>query len=116
MFGLGRKGNNDIEVVEALELIVENESKPEFIILDVRTPEEFELERIGDAVNMDFNAKDFKIQLKNMDKGNKYLVYCHSGRRSSKAVKEMDKLGFNDVHNLSGGIMKWIKNGFPLKE
>jgi len=97
-------------------LIVENESNPEFIILDVRTAEEFEFERIGDAKNIDFNSKDFKIQLENMDKNKKYLVYCHSGRRSSKAVKEMDKSGFKHVQNLSGGIMKWIKKGLPLND
>lgn len=115
MFGFGKKRNNDIEVIEAYELIVENESNPEFIILDVRTPEEYGEYRIENARNMNYNSNNFKDELLKLEKNGSYLVYCRSGRRSSNAVKEMDKLGFRDVKNISGGILKWNKKGLPLK-
>lgn len=115
MFGLRKKGKNDIDVIEAHDLIVENNSDPKLVILDVRTPDEYSSERIEDSQNINFNSGNFKRKVNELDKTKKYLVYCRSGRRSANAVKEMKKLGFEDVLNISGGIMKWNKKGLPMK-
>jgi rhodanese-related sulfurtransferase len=115
MFGLRKKENNDIDVINAYELINENKSNSDFVILDVRTKAEYDSERIEDAKNIDYKSKDFKIKMDKLDKNIKYLVYCRSGHRSANAVKDMKKLGFEDVLNISGGIMKWNRKGLPMK-
>jgi len=116
MFSLRKKVNNNIEVNVAYDVINENKTNPKLVILDVRTPKEYESERIENATNIDYNSKSFKIEVDKLDKNHKYLVYCRSGHRSSNAVKDMKKLGFEDVKNISGGIMKWNRKGLPLKQ
>ena len=115
MFGLGKKGKNDIDVIEAYDLIIENKSDPKLVILDVRTPDEYNSEKIEDSININFNSGNFKMDVNELEKTKKYLVYCRSGRRSANALKEMKKLGFEDVLNISGGIMKWNSKGLPMK-
>lgn len=114
MFKLRRDKKYDIEVFDALELIENNRDNSEFIIIDVRTPEEYSEERIENSLNINLHSGNFKEEIENFERSNQYLVYCHSGRRSSKAVEIMEKLGFTDVKNLSGGISKWTRKGLPL--
>jgi rhodanese-related sulfurtransferase len=42
------------------------------------------------------------------------IVCCDTGIRSGKAVKELQKLGFDRVFNLDGGVDAWRKAGLPL--
>jgi rhodanese-related sulfurtransferase len=114
MFTLRRNGKNDITVSDAFEIINDHDSYTEFVILDVRSPREFYDEHIENAENLDYNSKNFKIMVNKLDKNKKYLLYCHSGMRSSRAIKEMEKLGFKDIQNISGGIRKWKGKGFQL--
>ena len=113
MFTFRRTGKNDIPVLDAFELINNNDSNTKLVILDVRSPEEFFEEHIENAENLDYNSKNFKIKVNELDKNKKYLVYCHSGMRSSRAIITMEKLGFTDIKNISGGIRKWKGNGLP---
>ncbi len=114
MFGFGTKNKNGIIAVEAYELINKNISNIDFIILDVRSPEEYHESHIENAENIDFNSQIFESEISKMDKNKKYLVYCRSGHRSSNAVKIMINLGFTNIHDLSGGIRKWKGQGLPL--
>lgn len=104
-----------MSVVEAYDLIVKNRSNPRFIVLDVRTPEEFAESRIENALNLDFHSNNFEAELSKLSRKDKYLVYCRSGRRSVNTMNLMDKLGFEDVKNMQGGITKWINKGLPVK-
>ena len=114
MFGLGKNKKNDIKATDAQELINNNISNLEFVILDVRSPDEYSESHIAQAENIDYNSNVFKSELDKWDKNKKYLVYCRSGHRSSNAVKIMIQLGFTDIHNLSGGIRKWKGEGYPI--
>ena len=109
----GVPGFESISVQEAADLIKANESNPDFIILDVRTPEEFNAGHIQNAINLDYYAANFRIELDKLDKENTYLVYCRTGMRSGEAMKIMESLGFKEVYNLSAGISDWISSGFP---
>ncbi len=115
MFGLNKSKKNNIDVSDASELIKNNTNNTEFIILDVRSPEEYAEGHIKGAVNVNYNGHDFEKEIELLDKKHAYLVCCRSGRRSSNAVKLMNKMGFNDVKNLSGGIQKWSKKGLPTE-
>jgi rhodanese-related sulfurtransferase len=115
MLGFGKKNRNDVSVVEAYDLIVENRSNPKFIVLDVRTPQEFAESRLENALNLDYHSNNFEAEISKLSRDGKYLVYCRSGRRSSNAVKLMDNLGFKDVKNMQGGITKWTNKGLPVK-
>jgi rhodanese-related sulfurtransferase len=103
----------DITVQEASTLIKDNQDNPDFVILDVRTPDEFAGGHIADAVNLDYQAKTFRNELKKLDKDKTYLVYCASGGRSASAVDVMKELGFMTAYNMRGGISKWKAEGLP---
>ena len=78
------------------------------IILDVRTPEEFEFSRIPNSINIDFyNPKNFMLTIEKLDKEISYYVYCKSGARSASSCALMGELGFKKTYNLLGGIIEW---------
>ena len=68
-------------------------------IIDVRTPAECEAGHLDDALNIDFNAPDFKGQIGKLDRDGSYVVYCKSGNRSGQAKAVMDQMGFTDVYD-----------------
>lgn len=76
-------------------------------LLDVRTPEEFSPDHIEKARNIDWNGPDFVAQAQKLDKSRPVFVYCKVGGRSSQAAHKLAELGFAQIYNLDGGIMKW---------
>jgi rhodanese-related sulfurtransferase len=99
---------------EAFTLIQDNENNPEFVILDVRTPEEFADGYIENAINLDYYSETFRDELNKLDKNKKYLIYCRSGNRSGKALAIMAELNFREVYNMLGGIVEWEAEGLPM--
>lgn len=88
---------------EALAMM---ETESDYIILDVRTPEEFKERHIPDAVNVPnetIGAEDIP-QLP--DKEQLIMVYCRSGNRSKQASEKLVKLGYSKVVEF-GGINDW---------
>lgn len=77
------------------------------IILDVRTPPEFKQSAIDGAINIDCMGSNFIKKIEELDKTKTYFVYCRSGNRSGSACKLMGNAGFENVYNLSGGLMRW---------
>jgi len=102
----------DISVKEAYDMIQKNLENPNFIILDIRTPEEFNSGHIKGAINIDYYAPDFVEQLKSLDKNKTYLIYCRTGHRSGNAKSIFKQLGFREVENMVGGINRWKEEGY----
>jgi rhodanese-related sulfurtransferase len=97
-------------------LIRANENNPNFVIIDVCTPEEYSEKHLKNAVNLDFYSDDFIDNLKKLDKNKTYLVYCRVGRRSQKSMDIMKELGFKRVYNMLGGITHWTKEEYPVSK
>jgi rhodanese-related sulfurtransferase len=102
-----------ISVTDALALIQKNKNSPDFIIIDVRTADEYNSGHLADAVNIDYYSPDFKTNISKLDRNKEYLIYCRTGIRGTASTQIMLDLGFNRVYNLSGGIVEWINAGFP---
>ncbi len=103
-----------VSVDEAYRLIQENKNNPNFVIIDVRTPEEFKSGHIEGAINIDYYSPDFKERISRLDRNKTYLVYCESGVRSSLAMIVFKELGFKKVYNMAGGIKKWKDRNYPI--
>ncbi len=103
----------NISPQEAHVLIEKNKKNPDFVILDVRTPEEFSEGHIENAVNLDFYSDNFKEDLGKLDKNKTYLTHCRSGSRSAKTLNLMKELGFKEAYNITGGIVQWENEGLP---
>jgi rhodanese-related sulfurtransferase len=108
-------GNQDTAITPSLaySIIEDNESNTDFVILDIRTPEEYANERIAESVLLDFYADDFENALDKLDKSKTYLVYCRSGNRSSKSMSIMEDLGFIKIYDMGGGINQWKAERYP---
>ena len=81
--------------------------KENTVVIDVRTVEEYNDSHLPGALNMNVNSEEFAEKIKGLDKSKKYLLYCRSGKRSQKALDMMAAQGFEQVHHLKGGILKW---------
>ncbi len=101
----------DIAPQEAVALIQDNQNNPDFIILDVRTPEEFTEGIIKNAINIDYYSESFRDELDQLDKNQTYLIYCRSGARSGKSRDIMAELNFREVYNILGGFIRWQAEG-----
>lgn len=78
------------------------------IILDVRTQEEYNKVRIPNSILIDIYKPDFTQKIDQLDRTKSYFVYCRSGVRSLNAMMLMLNMGFENVFNLSTGIIDWI--------
>ena len=112
-------GGSDTAVIETVEATEASEILAEppngLVVLDVRTPEEFDEVRLADASNLDFYAADFADRLDGLDKTLPYFIYCRSGNRSGQTLDMMRDLGFDEVYNLDGGIIAWNEAGLPVE-
>ncbi len=102
-----------INVNKANKLIKENVSNPNFVVLDVRKPDDFKKEHIANALNIDFKSDDFSSKLDSLDKSKTYLINCYGGFRSKNTMALMEKKGFAKLYNMKGGIMKWRAKRLP---
>jgi len=100
-----------ITTQQAFELTEENKNNEDFVIIDVRTPEEFASEHLPNAININFSSPTFRDELNKRDKNKTYLIYCRSGNRSAQALAVMKELDFKKVYD-AGGISEWINAGF----
>lgn len=82
------------------------DTESDFVILDVRTEEEFEEGHIEDAVLIPDYEIVTKAEAILKDKNQLILVYCRSGRRSKLAAEALVELGYTNVKEF-GGIIDW---------
>lgn len=101
----------NVDVREFVTLAADKQN----VILDVRTPKEFEAGHLIGAVNIDVNSPDFADRVGGLDKSKTYLVHCASGVRSVKACDKLSKLDFQKLYNLTGGYRAWVKAGQPVE-
>ena len=90
--------------VDAAITMMEEESG--YIILDVRTPEEFADKHIPGAVNIPNETIGTEEIPELPDKDQLILVYCRSGNRSKQASEKLAALGYTNVVEF-GGINSW---------
>ena len=78
------------------------------VILDVRSPEEFNSGKIPNSINIDiYKGQGFIYLVDELDKAKNFYVYCRSGARSGQACSVMNQIGIQNAYNLLGGIMEW---------
>ncbi len=97
---------NSYEQITPAEAKAIMDEREDYIILDVRTQEEFDEAHIDGAILIpDYEIAD-KAESILKDKNQLILVYCRSGRRSKKAASELVSLGYTNVKEF-GGIIDW---------
>lgn len=85
------------------------------VLLDVRTPGEYQSGHLQGAKLINIQDRDFREQLAELPLDQPIYVYCAVGGRSSTAARMLRELGATQVYNLASGIQGWAGMGFPVQ-
>ena len=97
---------NSYKQISMDEAVTMMEEETDYIILDVRTPEEFAEKHIPNAINVP-NETIGENEIPELPrKDQMILVYCRSGNRSKQASEKLVKLGYTNIYEF-GGINDW---------
>lgn len=94
--------------IDKRELNMLLKSEEDFLLLDIRTKEEFMESKIDGAVNVPLSELLFNIDEIEDYKDRKIVIYCRSGHRSITACNLLAMEGFNDLYNLEKGIIDYV--------
>ncbi len=117
IFGCSKTSTTEIHHISAMEanaLIKKNTGNATLVVLDVRTPREFNQGHIAGAKLLDYHSSDFIKSLDALDKSKTYLVYCTTGYRSSRTLNLVQNKGFKKIYHLQRGIVEWYGQKLPL--
>jgi len=107
------RSNQSIHVnpMNAIRLINNNDDA---LVIDVRESAQFGKGHIKGASNMPISSFNDKLGSLSKNKDAVILAYCNSGATSSRACRLLTKAGFNNVHNITGGINGWLDAKLPI--
>lgn len=110
----GISDTNMEEITTVSQEEVQNASEDEnIVIIDVRTPAEYDESHIPGAINIDIYGEDFNGKVQELDKDKTYYVYCRTGGRSSSAISIMTNAGHESVFQINGDFVAWQEAGLP---
>ena len=98
--------NNTYRQISMSEAITMMEKEKDYIILDVRRPDEFAEKHIPGAINIPNEIIGTEEIKEFPNKKQLILVYCRSGNRSKQASEKLVKLGYTNIVEF-GGIIDW---------
>jgi adenylyltransferase/sulfurtransferase len=101
----------DLPAMTVHELKELRDAGDDHFLLDVREPHEQSICRIQGATLIPLG--ELENRTGELPKDKRILVHCKSGGRSARAVSRLRELGFNDVWNISGGIIAWAREIDP---
>lgn len=93
---------------------IKNQSTEDYCLLDVRQPMEHAQGRLPGSILIPLNELNYRVR--ELDPGKKTIVYCRSGARSASATSFLLNNGFDEVLNMTGGIMQYnglLASGSP---
>ena len=82
-------------------------------LLDVRTPQEYSQGKLAGSVLIPIG--EFERRIGEVPKNKTIVVYCAVGSRSKPVANFLAQQGYNDVYNMTDGIVGWYRNGFPVQ-
>lgn len=99
--GVSSEGYRNVSSEEAKQLIDNNK----VVVLDVRTPEEYQEGHIPNSILVPVQELEFRLN--ELGKEEQYLVVCRSGNRSTQASEILINNKFTNINNMTGGMNNW---------
>ena len=101
--------------IDTANYMIKHENKyPNLVILDVRSPCEFEKGHLYNAILIPHDELEIGIAELEEYKNSDIIVYCKSGGRSQQASEILIEYGFTKVYNMLGGIIEWVDAEYPI--
>ncbi|MFI4937786.1 MAG: ThiF family adenylyltransferase [Candidatus Berkiellales bacterium] len=104
------EGMGVISEMTAAELAAKLTQQGSLFVLDVRNPDEYIAYNIGGYL---IPLAELPQRLSEIPRNQPIVVHCRSGHRSQTAVQFLQQAGFENVKNLTGGILAWQKISHP---
>lgn len=102
--------------IDSLNTLLEQETK-NLVLLDVRTLQEFKRGHLKGAINLSISTPQiFRLRIGKLSKDNSYVIYSQTMDRSISAANIMMKKGFSRIYQLTGGILAWKMNDYPIEK
>lgn len=105
------EAKQEIKEIDAEELKRMQKSGEQFVLLDVREPDEHARGIIAGAVPMTRGRLELDIDQATTDKNAHIVCYCGGGSRSALAAQTLKKMGFKHPISLIGGYRGWKEGG-----
>jgi rhodanese-related sulfurtransferase len=112
-FGASAAEPKNITIDEAANIISKDTN---VVVLDIRTPKEFQGGHIRGATNIDFRDKEFAKRIQALDKSKTYIIHCQAGGRSGSACEQVKGLDFKNMLHMKQGYGAWEKAGKPVEK
>lgn len=115
LFGRRQVQNfSPVKHIKAHQLAEMMQNNDEIILLDVRTPGEYEYDgRIAGSRLIPLSL--LASSLEELPKDKTIVCICRSGNRSHTACEHLSVNGFTDIYNLAGGMLGWRHAGLPFQ-
>ncbi|MGH8822244.1 MAG: rhodanese-like domain-containing protein [Rhodoferax sp.] len=104
-------GGGRLDPATAVQLI----NRERAVVVDVSEPEEFAAGHIGGAKNVPFGELEKKLTATVKNKTLPLILVCATGARSSRALAEVKKLGYEQAQALGGGLKAWKDANLPVQ-
>lgn len=109
---VSRGSQSAVNVSPTEAVLLMNRTKT--LVLDVRDAEEFATGHIQGAKNIPLSELENRVKEIEKFKSKTVLVHCQKGMRSNSACKMLSGHAFTELHQLGGGLDKWIEAKMPL--
>ena len=96
-----------IKEITVTELKNKFDNNEDFILLDVRNIEEVLYSKIEKSIHIPMN--EIQESINELDPNKEIIIQCKSGKRSARVCEYLMTQNFNNVKNLSGGIIAWAE-------
>jgi len=102
-----------------LEDAVAKFQSPDIVFIDSRSPADYELGHIKNAINIPFDYIDeaWETVIDSLDRSRGYVVYCSGGECETSLFlgRYLSDLGFPNISVFYGGWSEWEENGLPVE-
>ena len=100
-----------IKEITVKELKNKFDNNEDFMLLDVRNIQEVLFSKINGSIHIPMN--EIINRINELDSNKEIIIQCKSGKRSARVCEFLSKNSFNNVKNLSGGILAWAEEIDP---
>lgn len=107
---------DDIRSIAATPYLLEKVKADEWLLIDVRSPQEYAESHIPGAINMPHEEIDDYIEQLSDARDKPIIIYCRSGRRASIAMQMLEAKQFTDINHLEGDMLGWTAAGLPVNK